>query len=152
MQASRHSVALFMGAIAATAMDKHMPVLKVSIVPCNTSLGFVRRGTRYDPDLVTNADREKELELSLAGHTAEGLFCDNVSTASAGDLQRAQHLVEAMQRNGDTRSSVEILTAARARVSSFLTSNEGNVRRIANALVRDGELSAQALQQVIGGA
>jgi ATP-dependent Zn protease len=151
MKDFRLAVALCMGAVAATAMDQRKPVVKVTIVPCNNALGFIQRDTSRDSLLATNADREKQLEMALAGQTAEDMFCGRISNAFFGDVQHARRIVEAMQQNGDARSLEEILAGARDRIRSFLTSNEGNVRRIADALVREGELTGAQLQQVIGG-
>lgn len=150
MTTNNHHVALSMGAIAVTAVQHHIPLTTVTIVPCNQALGFVQSERK---PVETNADLERQLQMTLAGWTAEGLFADagQMPTGHTSDLRRAQSLAERIKANGDPREPLSIVTDARDAVRRLLIENEAKVRRIAEVLAQEGTLTGHQVQQIIGG-
>jgi ATP-dependent Zn protease len=147
---NNRKTALSLGAVAATAFDLGVPVANITVVPCNNALGFVQFGTRRIT-IPTLSDLEARLKVAVASVVGEEMFNGERSTSCTADLMRAHRIAEQMQQLGDNREPIAIVQAAMSSVRTTLGSQERNVRRIADALVREGSLNAHAFQQVIGG-
>lgn len=142
--------ALHLGAVAAAAFDLGIPVAQITVVPCNSALGFVQFAPERSAE-PTLKELEARLQVLVVSAVGEELFSGGRTTACASDLMRAQRLAEQMHQCGDPREPLAIVAAAMDSVRVTLNANARNVQRLADALMREGTLSAHAFQQVIGG-
>ena len=132
--------------VAVTAVALQRTPTRVSIEPGAKALGFA--AVRVVETVPTTADIETEIMLSLALLQAEQSYFGHLHSQQAA--RAVMSGIEKLVELGDTRSADDILESLSDRVNGIIRDQEGNIDRVAQALVREGSLDSNGLQQVIG--
>lgn len=142
-------------------------VEKVSILPRGASLGVTVVGTpEEDVFLTTKGDIEKELVVLMGGRAAEAVFCGDVSSGAADDLEKASRLARlAVSRFGfdelgpyvpehpDKSSLVERRAAewvrnAYERAIELLRKEDAFVRAVVERLIDNDEIDGEEMSEI----
>ena len=84
-------------ALAAELLPHADPVAKVSIVPRGKgALGYTMQMPTEDRYLLTRAELEDRIAVTLAGRAAEAVVFDDISTGASDDIQRVSQLARRM--------------------------------------------------------
>jgi cell division protease FtsH len=84
-------------ALVAYSLPNTDPVHKVSIIPRGlAALGYTMQRPEGDRYLLTQSELESRVQVLLAGHVAEELVFEDVSTGAQNDLDRATEIARSM--------------------------------------------------------
>lgn len=124
------------------------PILRVSIVPRGTHLGYTLSLPEDDRHLRTRAELKEELAGLLAGWVAEQLVFGEASTHAAGDLRQASALARRMVTRFGMSKKLGPLTYGQRHEQDFLGQEIGGQRDYSQATAR--AIDAEVEQLVTG--
>ncbi len=165
-------------ALAALLLGRQVGI--VSILKRSGSLGITTHSSYEDRHLLTRSDAMAQLQVMLAGMVAEQLECGEASTGAASDLASATTLASTMVGAcglGPSLLSIEaasstlggnlvarvladerardaaeaLLEQARTEVRTLLTDRRYHLRRCAELLVEQDEITGVQLAQLVTG-
>lgn len=146
MSSNRAVVAQVYATVAVTAFALKRTPAEVSVEAGAHGLGFVRMTPING--LPLTADLEVDIMLDLALLQAEQSYFGHLHSQQAA--RKVMAGIEKLTEIGDTRSPDTILEQLSDRVNGVILEQEGNIDRVAQALVREGRLDTNGLQQVAG--
>ena len=83
-------------AVVSCLLENTEPVHKVTIIPRGMALGATMMLPEKDRMHMTRRRLYDELAVLYGGRVAEELFCDDITSGAANDIQRATHIAKLM--------------------------------------------------------
>jgi cell division protease FtsH len=154
------------------ALKSGKEIYKTTIAPRGDAAGVMigKEKHEYASDY-TKEEFENEISVLFAGRLAEEMFCSSVKPGAKNDLDRANNLAENMVEWGmgtlmknrvksknDSKKlqekfdqdKEEILERCENRAKEILKNNSDLVHKLADALLKETELSAERINEIAG--
>lgn len=161
-----HRVAIHEGGHAIVAeLVSPGSVSSVTISPRGMALGFVRQAPHDDRLLQTVTELTADIQVLLAGSTAERLLLGEQSTGAANDFEKAWEIARRMVLSGLSSLGVvhedalapetlyqavkEIIVAQQAIVDTFIDTHRRQLEFLADRLLQEETLPGDAVRSLI---
>ncbi|MCL4318428.1 MAG: AAA family ATPase [Firmicutes bacterium] len=142
-------------------------VSSVTISPRGMALGFVRQAPEDDRLIQTVSELKADIQVCLAGSTAERIMLGEQSTGAANDFEKAWDISRRLVLSGLSSLGVvheealspeslyqaiqDIITQQQAEVDRIITDRDSHLRQLAQQLLESETLSGDAVRGVLRG-